>query len=136
MPLMEWTEEMSVGVQVIDDDHKKLIGMLNDLNDGVITGKNNRSLESVIDALLRYTKYHFAREERFFAETGYPGGAAHKAEHDLLARRVSNLQTRFEAGQSLELSLEALAFLKDWLTGHIMGSDQRYGPHFNAKGIH
>jgi hemerythrin len=49
---------------------------------------------------------------------------------------VSNLQTRFEAGQSLELSLEALAFLKDWLTGHIMGSDQRYGPHLNAKGIH
>jgi len=136
MPLMEWTEEMSVGVQVIDDDHKKLIDMLNDLNDGVITGKNNRSLEGVIEGLLRYTKYHFDREERFFAETGYPGGAAHKAEHDLLTRRVSNLQTRFEAGQSLELSLEALAFLKDWLTGHIMGSDQRYGPHLNAKGIH
>jgi hemerythrin-like metal-binding protein len=133
---MEWTEEMSVGVQVIDDDHKKLIDMLNDLNDGVITGKNNRSLEGVIEGLLRYTKYHFDREERFFAETGYPGGAAHKAEHDLLTRRVSNLQTRFEAGQSLELSLEALAFLKDWLTGHIMGSDQRYGPHLNAKGIH
>jgi hypothetical protein len=48
---MEWTEEMSVGVQVIDDDHKKLIDMLNDLNDGVITGKNNRSLEGVIEGL-------------------------------------------------------------------------------------
>ena len=136
MPLMEWTEDMSVGVKVIDDDHKKLIGMLNELNDGILADKTGASLESVIEGLLRYTKYHFAREERFFAKTGYPGGAAHKAEHDLLATRVGNLQMRFETGQSIILSMEAVEFLKNWLTDHIMGSDQQYGPHLNAKGIH
>jgi hemerythrin-like metal-binding protein len=135
MPLMEWTEDMSVGVKVIDDDHKKLIGMLNELNDGILADKTGASLEGVIEGLLRYTKYHFAREERFFAKTGYPGGAAHKAEHDLLARRVGNLQMRFETGQSRILSTEAMEFLKNWLTDHIMGSDQQYGPHLNAKGI-
>ena len=136
MPLMEWTEEMSVGVKAIDDDHKKLIDMLNQLNDGILAGQTAASLESVIEGLLRYTKYHFAREERLFTETGYPSGAAHKAEHDMLARRVSNLQMRFEAGQSFQLSMEAMEFLKNWLTDHIMGSDQQYGPHLNAKGIH
>jgi len=49
---------------------------------------------------------------------------------------VMNLQSRFECRQSRELGLETLAFLKNWLTEHIMISDQMYGSHFNAKGIY
>jgi hemerythrin len=135
MPLMAWTEEMSVRVKVLDDDHKTLIEMLNELNDGIETGRAKAALESVIEKLSNYTRIHFAREERMFAQTGYAGGPAHKAEHALLARRVMNLQARFESGQSRELGMETMAFLKSWLTDHIMGSDQRYGPHLNAKGI-
>src|SRR5271166_1440668 len=113
MPLMVWTEDMSVGVKAIDNDHKKLIDMLNELNDGILAGKTSLALESVIEGLLRYTKFHFAREERLFAETGYPGGPAHKAEHDLATRRVMNLQMRLGSGQSFQLSMEAVAFLKN-----------------------
>jgi hemerythrin len=133
--MMEWNEDMSVRVKVLDDDHKTLIRMLNDLYDGIVAGQARTALEDVIDGLMRYTKLHFAREERLFAETGFPGSAAHKAEHDLLTRRVMNLQTRFENGQSFELSMEAMSFLKSWLNNHIMGSDQAYGMHLNAKGI-
>jgi hemerythrin len=136
MPLMEWTEDMSVGVKVIDDDHKKLIGMLNELNDGIRADKTGASLESVIEGLLRYTKYHFAREERFFAKTGYPGGSAHKAEQRSAGEACGEFADAFETGQSRILSTEAMEFLKNWLTDHIMGSDQQYGPHLNAKGIH
>lgn len=135
MPLMTWTEEMSVGVKVLDNDHKELIRLLNELNDGIETGHFRAALEGIIDGLFRYTRTHFAREERLFAQTGFPGAAAHKAEHELLIRRTVNLQARFESGQSRELSLEAMAFLKKWLTDHIMGSDQKYKPHLNAKGI-
>lgn len=135
MPLMTWTEEMSVKVKVLDDDHKTLIDMLNELNDGIETSRARASLEGVIEKLSNYTRVHFAREERLFAQTGYAEGAAHKAEHTLLARRVMNLQARFEAGQSREVGIETMAFLKSWLTDHIMGSDQKYGPHLNAKGI-
>jgi hemerythrin-like metal-binding protein len=132
---MTWTEEMSVGVKVLDDDHKNLIEMLNQLNDGILAGKGRETLGVVIEKLLEYTNFHFAREERLFIETGYPGGAAHKEEHESLSRRVKNLQSRFESGQSLEVSMETMAFLKSWLTNHIQGSDQKYGPHLNAKGI-
>jgi len=45
------------------------------------------------------------------------------------------LQMRFETGQSFILSTETMEFLKNWLIDHIMGSDQQYGPHLNAKGI-
>jgi hemerythrin len=135
MPLMTWTEEMSVGVKVLDNDHKTLIRLLNDLHDGIEAGRTRATLESVLEGLSRYTKIHFAREERLFAETGFAGAAAHKAEHDLMARRVMNMQSRFENGQSLELSLEAMNFIKSWLTHHIQGSDREYGPCLNAKGI-
>ena len=135
MPLMTWTEEMSVKVKVLDDDHKTLIAMLNSLNEGIESGHARKTLESVIEKLSNYTRIHFAREEKMFEQTGYPMGQAHKAEHALLARRVMNLQARFEAGQSRELGMETMAFLKSWLTDHIMGSDQKYGPHLNAKGI-
>lgn len=135
MPLMTWTEEMSVKVKVLDDDHKTLIAMLNELNDGIESNRARAVLESVVGKLSNYTRVHFAREEHLFATTGYAEGPAHKAEHTLLARRVMNLQARFEAGQSRELGMETMAFLKNWLTDHIMGSDQKYGPHLNAKGI-
>ena len=136
MPFMEWTEEMSVRVKVLDDDHKTLIDILNDLNDGIEANRTRVVLEDVIERLSSYTRIHFAREERMFAQTDYFGSAAHTAEHALLAKRVMNLQSRFESGQSRELGLETLAFLKSWLTEHIMISDQMYGSHFNAKGIH
>lgn len=135
MPLMTWTEEMSVGVQSLDNDHKRLIELLNELHEGIESGQTNQALESVIDGLVRYTRFHFAREEKFFADAGFPDSAAHKAEHDMLSRRALNLQARFENGQSQELSLQAMEFLKSWLTDHIMGSDQKYGPFLNAKGI-
>jgi hemerythrin-like metal-binding protein len=135
MPIMTWTEEMSVGVKTLDEDHKLLIGMLNELNDGIESGRARGALESVIDGLFRYTRTHFDHEEKLFAQTGYPGAAAHKAEHERLIRRTVNLQARFESGQSLELSLEAMAFLQKWLTDHIQGSDQKYKPYLNAKGI-
>lgn len=135
MPLLTWTEEMSVGVKALDEDHKGMIRLMNELNDGIIAGHRRAALESVIEGLLKYTKVHFANEERLFAQTGFPGGAAHKAEHGLLARRVMNLQSRFESGQSLELSMETMNFLKEWLTNHIIGLDQKYGPYLNSKGI-
>ncbi len=72
MDLITWTEEMSVGVKALDDDHKMLIEMMNKLNDGILAGQSNLALEDVVESLVRYTRLHFAREERLFAQTGYP----------------------------------------------------------------
>ena len=82
------------------------------------------------------TKLHFAREEKFFAQTGYPGALLHKQEHDNLTRQVVDVQHKYAAGASATLSLDVLHFLKDWLIQHIQGSDQKYRPHLNAKGLH
>jgi len=136
MALMTWTEKMSVGVKVLDDDHKKLIGMINELHGGLKVGHGKEVLGNVLDELVSYTRMHFAREEQYFAKTGYAAAAAHKKEHDDLTKQVLDVQAKYKAGAVTSLSLEVMDFLKNWLTNHIQGSDQKYGPHLNEKGIH
>jgi len=124
MPLMTWNERLAVGVKVLDDDHKKLVGMVNQLYDAIQTGHGKDSLGKILDGLIDYTKVHFAREEQFFAQTGYGASVAHKKEHDDLARQVLDVQAKYKAGVNGTLSLEVMNFLKNWLVTHIQGSDQ------------
>ena len=136
MPLMTWTDKLSVGVGVIDEDHKKLVGMLNELYDAMQAGQGKDSLGRILNGLVQYTKFHFAREEKFFAQTGYPAAVPHKQEHDALTRQVIDVQQKYAAGATATLSLDVMQFLRNWLVNHIQGSDQKYRPHLNAKGIH
>lgn len=136
MALMQWNDKLSVGIAVIDADHKKLVGMVNDLYDAVSAGKGADKMGRILDGLIDYTKSHFAREEAFFAQHGYPESAAHKKEHADLARQVLDVQAKYKAGATSTLSLQVMNFLKDWLLKHIQGSDKKYAPFLNAKGVH
>ncbi len=136
MAFMTWSNEMSVGVAVIDEDHKKLVAMVNELHDGMLAGHAKDALGHVLDRLIKYTQFHFAREEEMFAKTGYADSSAHKKEHADLVKSVVELQTRFKTASSSTLSMEVMSFLRNWLVNHIQGSDKKYGPHLNSKGIH
>lgn len=135
MSLMHWNDNYSVGVGSIDADHKKLVGMVNDLFDGVKEGKGVGAVGQILDGLIAYTVEHFDREERYFAQTGYPDTAAHKAEHEDLKKQVLEIQAKFRAGNSA-VTMETMSFLKNWLINHIQGSDKKYGSHLNSHGVH
>ncbi len=136
MALMTWNDKMSVGVAMIDDEHKKLVAMLNELYDGVQSGHGKDALGKILDGLISYTAGHFKHEEKLFADTGYPAAAAHKKEHDDLTKQVLDVQAKYKSGATGTLSLEVMNFLKNWLVNHIQGTYKKYGPHLNAKGIH
>jgi hemerythrin len=135
-PFITWTEKMSVGVEVLDADHKRLIDLLNDLHDGIAAGHGTERLERVLDGLVDYVATHFAREEELFAKTVYPGAAEHIQEHRALTKLVKDVQARYNQGKFEALSLNIMNFLKDWLIEHIQGSDRNYKAHLNAMGIH
>jgi len=135
MPFMTWTNEMSVGVKVLDDDHKKMVGYINDLHDGIVAGHTRQVLVGVLDHLTEYTQTHFAREEAFFAQSGYPAADRHKLEHESMVKHLQSVQARFESSSVIKLDLELMSFLQSWLAHHIQGMDKMYGPHLNAKGI-
>lgn len=135
MDFMTWTNDLSVGVAVMDDDHKKLIGIINQLHYGIKAGHDKEILGAVLGQLMEYTRFHFAREEEFFLKTNYLGAATHKMEHESFISRISNLQTRFKSAPAIMLDLELMRFLRDWLLTHIQGSDKKYGPYLNTHGF-
>lgn len=135
MAFFEWDESLNVGVVSINDQHKKLVAMVNDLHDEMQKGQGAAALGKTLDGLVDYTKTHFAYEEKLFADTGYADAAAHKHEHAKLTVTVIAVQQRYNGGAGDSLSGDVMDFLKSWLVNHIQGTDKKYGPHLQAKGV-
>jgi hemerythrin len=134
MPLMTWKDDYSVKIQTIDSQHKKLIDLLNQIYDASRVGKGKEILGKILNELVTYTKIHFATEEEFFKKFSYPGYLQHKTEHDKLTKQVTDFQEQYASGR-VTLSIEIMQFLKDWLNGHILGTDKKYTEFLNSKGL-
>jgi len=134
MAYIQWDQKLSVGIAQIDMQHKKLVGMINDMYQAMSQGKGNEALASVLKDLIAYTRTHFAAEEKLMQTHGYPDFAAHKTQHDQLTKQVMDLQADFNA-QKVAISTKTAAFLKDWLVNHIMGTDKKYAPYLQGKGV-
>ena len=134
MALLEWNETYSVGVAKFDDQHKKLFGMINNLNDGMKAGKGKETLAGVLKGLIEYTATHFADEEKEMAKYDFLQLQMHKNEHNKLVKQVLQLQADYNSGKAM-LSMDAMNFLRDWLNTHIVGTDKKYGEFFKTKGV-
>lgn len=131
--LMEWSDALKIGIESIDKQHEKLVGLLNDLYEGFQSGHGRDSVGRVLDGLIDYTATHFKYEEDIFNRIGYAEMAAHKKEHEALVARVLEVQKKYRAGEML--TQEVMAFLKGWLEHHILGTDRRYVPSMRNSGI-
>lgn len=133
MPFITWTEQMRVDVKLLDNDHKRLAILTNDLYDGIVTGRTKQILVRDFDALAGQIRAHFAQEEQLFAESRYPDAVIHARQHDILMDRVRDLRARFKRETELAGLVEIMNLLKDWLLGHIRSYDQKYAPYLKAK---
>lgn len=134
MALFQWDSSFSVDVAEIDKQHQKLVEMINNLNDAMKQGKGKDVLVKIFGELFTYAGNHFATEEKYFEKFKYPAAASHKLEHTNFVKKVSELKDGFDSGK-ISLTIEVMNFLKDWLKGHIQGTDKKYGPFFNANGL-
>lgn len=135
MALMTWNDSYSVGVPSIDEQHKKLMAMINQLHDGILAKNSREVLGPILEGLILYTVEHFDYEEKLFDTTKYPDSAAHKDEHVKLKARAIEIHERFKASVTGAISLEVLNFLRDWLTSHINGTDKKYTAHLIANNV-
>lgn len=134
MALMEWSPAFSVKVKKYDDQHKKLVDLINQLHDAMKAGQGTAVLGTVLQSLISYTSSHFADEEKLMQAHAYPDYARHKAAHEALVKKVLDLQQKFQTGNAM-VTMNVLSFLKEWLVTHIQGEDKKYGIFFNGKGI-
>jgi hemerythrin-like metal-binding protein len=128
MAFYNWTESMSVGVRLLDADHKALIALINRLHDGLETGREPSDLNRIFDELIAYIEFHFAREEKVMEVSGYPGVVSHREEHGEFTHHVYGIKERYETSPGLAITVELLDYLKNWLNHHILIQDMAYRP--------
>lgn len=131
---IKWGPNFSVNIRQIDEQHKKLVKMVNELYKAYQQGQDRTVAARLLDELINYTVYHFGTEEKMFKEYGYPEADAHKKIHENLTKKVLAFKDKFDSGKA-NVSKELLNFLKDWLSNHICVTDKRYGKFFNDKGV-
>ena len=134
MELVQWKESLSVNVTEIDGQHKTLVSMINYLHSSMKRGDGKLAVGEVVNGLIKYSDSHFATEERYFDQFGYPEAASHKQEHTLFSQKVLEFKPEVEKG-NVVLAIQVILFLSDWLQNHIKECDKKYSQFFNAKGL-
>lgn len=131
---MAWKDEYSVGIEAIDNDHRKLIKLINQFQTAVFYRTGEEFEREAFDELVDYTQTHFTREEALMEKHGYPDFEAHVAEHRKMIGQVENVMTQYQTEGRRETLNDAVLFLREWLIEHINGTDQAYSAFLLEKG--
>ena len=120
---MKWIPEYNTGIDVIDDQHKRILDYINEIDD--VSVKTDRArIRQILDNIIDYTQSHFTFEESLQEEAGYKYRVPHKRVHDLFIKKIENYRDRFEEGHSIESELNDV--LAKWLINHIQHDDADY----------
>jgi len=128
---VEWTKKLECGVKLIDDQHKGLVNLVNEMFEHV-TGNSVQEhdyFNRVIQEAVKYVKIHFATEEKIIIATKFKGYTEHKKEHENFIRAVVENIKEYESGKRYTLSTFT-RFLKDWILSHIAFMDKQYFEYF------
>lgn len=134
---IEWRDDFSVNVKEIDEQHKRLLGMINGLcklHNAMKAGKARATWSALLDEMTDYMQTHFTTEEAYMKRFNFPGYEQHCREHQDFVRKVLEFRKKYEE-DGLLLSLEAMEYLEKWLVEHIQGTDKQYTLCLNMNGI-
>jgi hemerythrin len=132
---VEWSDNFSVGIQEIDEQHKVLINLINRLYDETIVKEATIDVtKDILKRLVQYTIIHFSVEESLFRIFDYPEIEVHMRRHVYLRAQVLELQRKIKQGDTV-VNRDVLMFLKKWLTDHILHEDKLYAPFLIKQGV-
>lgn len=134
MSYLRWTEELAVGINAFDEEHKILFEMINDFYNNLKNQSNKENISALISEIKDYTENHFKHEETIMLRYHYPDYELHKKEHETLSLKVEELENKLNRGK-LILTFEITNSLKDWITNHVDKVDKQYTEFLVEKGI-
>ncbi len=134
---MQWTEDLSVGVAQIDEQHRELFRRINGLEDAIRNAQCKYTIDSTIEFLAEYAATHFRQEEEVMEACGYPGYAEQAAQHAVFLKALADLKKQAAEprgkGSSYDLSVETNRVVVDWIIAHIMRVDKKLGAFLQRK---
>lgn len=133
MDKLKFTDDLKLGVEVIDKQHSKLVDLINILIE-LESGQSDRdAMAQALDGLSDYIFEHFQDEEKMMKTVNYPDFAAHRELHAGFVKKSIEFSKQYRAGED-NLSVDVLLFLSKWLIDHIKGEDPKYVQLFQAHG--
>ncbi|MPY25070.1 bacteriohemerythrin [Shewanella sp. YLB-07] len=123
-----WQDSMATGIALIDHDHKRLIMLINIFQEATEFNISERKVQLALDEVIRYTKYHFNREEQLMALNQYPGLKEHQLQHQQMIDEIELYMKEYRSDPDVALD-HILQFLQSWLMNHIKGNDRQYIPY-------
>ena len=128
MSYWSWDDSLSVGIDVIDGQHRRIVDYINELDVAHLT-KDRDKVTQVLMGLVDYTISHFAFEENLMTEGGYPLSEAHKKVHESFIAHINKYKEQHESGH--DITRQLMSELQIWLTNHIKNEDKHYVPYAN-----
>ncbi|HBG09226.1 MAG: bacteriohemerythrin [Limnochordia bacterium] len=131
---MPWHPSLSVGIELIDEQHKEWFARADRLFEAGKKGQAKEYIGELLEFLDTYTKKHFADEEKYMLEMGYPGYDEQKKAHTAFIAQLAKLRQDYDAsGGSISVIINANKMVIDWLTKHISQMDRQIGEFANKK---
>ncbi len=131
--VLEWNKSMSVGNELLDNQHKQLLKQIGVLKFALLSGDAVERLREIGEFLENYIKQHLSEEEKYMLEYNYPGYENHKKIHDWARQKFAELLARFfnENEDKMQLAKDVERYLHDWWINHITVEDKKYADYIN-----
>lgn len=134
MEPIEWTDSFSVGVALLDEQHRRLIDMLNKMIEDPAADTRSETVADVLTDMTNYAREHFKTEEDLMIKHDYPHLDGHKQQHHGFQEKAARLCFATVKGQA-SVPHELLEYLQRWLTHHILEVDMAFKPFFEQKDV-
>ncbi|MHB0935512.1 MAG: bacteriohemerythrin [Armatimonadota bacterium] len=132
--MLQWSDDLAVGIREIDDQHKELIARVNALGKAMQEGRGQQEIGGILAFLQEYVVTHFGSEEQYMTRHNYPGLAAHQLQHHMFVSSFTGLKRQYEQqGASSSLLLHLFNRVCEWLVNHIKNTDQLFGQFARGK---
>ncbi len=132
--MIKWDDKFSVGISIIDDEHKKLIGIMNKAIVLEQNSSNPKEITEVLNEMNRYAQSHFATEEGYMVKFNYPDYENHRKEHQAFSIETMAFFDKITESNR-QLICEIIEHLKSWLLKHVLGTDTKYISCFKEHGL-
>lgn len=131
---LSWSEDLAVGVDMIDNQHKEIFKRVNNLLSAMGQGKGKEEVGKVIVFLADYVVKHFQAEEELMTKHNYDGYSQQKDEHTRFIKDFSGLKKEFnDRGVTSQLTIQTQQKVCNWLTSHIGNVDKKFGAFLKTK---
>ncbi len=130
---LTWSEELSVGIPEVDEDHKRFFDLINELNRSITAGKEATSIMNAFQVIIDDAVSHFAHEEKLFGEWQYPGADAHSKKHANVVKALGILQNKFVPYSKDSEWMDAGVKVKKILLDHILKEDMKYADFYQES---